>query len=52
MTREENIMTLDQLFKDLIKEIKKMSEEEKRDCREHLNWSLLYDKKIDWEVIH
>jgi hypothetical protein len=49
---EKDIFTLDQLTDFFVEEVSKWSEEQKRECREHLNWSLLYDKKIRWDVIH
>jgi hypothetical protein len=38
-------MTLDQLAEEILKQIEKLTPEEKRECREHLRWSL-YDSKL------
>ena len=43
--------SLDEEFEEIIKAIKKMSEEEKRECREHLRWSLC-DSKLRKDVVN
>ena len=43
--------SLDEEFEEIIKAIKKMSEEEKTECREHLRWSL-YDSKLRKDVVN
>jgi hypothetical protein len=44
--------TLEQLTDMVCEEMKTWTEEQKRECREHLDWSLLYDKKIDWKWVN
>jgi len=44
-------MTLDQLTEELLKQIEKLTPEEKRECREHLLW-WLYDSKLRKNVMH
>jgi hypothetical protein len=44
-------MTLDQMTEELLKLIEKLTPEEKRECREHLRWSL-YDSKLRKNFVH
>ena len=49
---DKKIYTLDQLTDQIVAELRAMTEEERRAIRENMNWELLYDRKIKWDVIN
>lgn len=49
---EKTVCTLDQLTDFVVAKLQTMAEDERRAIRENMNWELLYDRKIRWDVIN
>jgi hypothetical protein len=41
-----------QFTRQVCRQIRMLSAEEKRQARERIRWTLLYDSKVNWGVIH
>jgi len=52
MKTDKKSYTLEQLTDFACEEMVKWSEAEKAKAREILNWEFLYNRLVDWSVIH